>query len=234
MSHQEAKTLSFLSLEYSISKILGINLLNNDLQANYEEALEDIGYSLQKVEKEENRLELGSGVLSQRGQLAAGYIDSLASQNIPCISYGIKYDLSEKVEEKSQHCNPWMINSKSNNPAFKVGFSGTTTDVGEPTNQDMRQALIKRANWESDEQVSSEAVDLAFSGYNTFNTNSLRLWQALPDFKKAENKTISEDSSSEEELDVFQLLDKHQNASEITSQYYPESREYASHCERIK
>ena len=117
--------------------------------------------------------------------------------------------MSEEVDEKSQHCNPWMINSKSNNPAFKVVFGGTTTEVDEPNNQDMRQALIKRANWESEEQVSTEAVDLAFSGYNTFNTNSLRLWQALPDFKKAEIKSNSEDSSSEEEPDVFQLLDKH-------------------------
>ena len=46
MSHKEAKTVSFLSLEYSIDRLLGTNLLNNDLQANYEEALDDIGYSL--------------------------------------------------------------------------------------------------------------------------------------------------------------------------------------------
>ena len=99
MSHQEAKTLSFLSLEYSLGQLLGINLLNNDLQANYEEALDDIGYSLSKVEKEENRLELGSRLLSHRGQLTAGYIDSLASQNIPCTSYGIMYDVSEDIRD---------------------------------------------------------------------------------------------------------------------------------------
>ena len=60
MSHKEAKTVSFLSLEYSLGKLLGNNLLNNDLEANYKEALGDIGYALEKVEREEYDIELGS------------------------------------------------------------------------------------------------------------------------------------------------------------------------------
>ena len=79
MSHKEAKTVSLLSLEYSLGQLLGTNMLNNDLQDNYEEALDDIGYSLEKVEREEYALELGSMPMGQAGQIAASYIDSIVS-----------------------------------------------------------------------------------------------------------------------------------------------------------
>ena len=90
-----------------------------------------------------------------------------------------------------------MISSKNEDDGYKVVFGGSTTEVEEPEGQKQR-ALIKRASWNSDEQVSAQAIDLAFSGYNTFNTNSLRLWHALPDFKKPAKNGDSESSSEDE------------------------------------
>ena len=50
---------------------LGINLLNNDLQGNYREALEEIGYNLKDIEALEVPFNMGSPSLSKQGQISA-------------------------------------------------------------------------------------------------------------------------------------------------------------------
>lgn len=94
-----------------------------------------------------------------------------------------------------------MIHSKADHPSDKVTFGGESTEVEAGNSLDKSEALIKRAIWRSQERVYTQAVDLAFSGYNTFNTNGLRLWRALPSFEKKSPEVENESSSDEE--DVF-------------------------------
>ena len=66
----------------------------------------------------------------------------------------------------------------------------------------------------------SQTIDLAITGYNTFNTNQMHLFKALPCFEKEENTVEDED----EEQDVFKLLETHENADVITLQHIHQSK----------
>ena len=67
---------------------------------------------------------------------------------------------------------------------FQLSSYVIENEVESGNGLDKSEALIKRATWTSQEKVYTQAVDLAFSGYNTFNTNGLRLWRALPSYEK--------------------------------------------------
>jgi starch phosphorylase len=95
------------------------NLLNNDLESNYREALKDIGYDLTDLYEEEIDINLGHGVL---GRIAADSLDSLVTRNVPCWGYGLRYDYGvfrqELTEDGEQievpdywleRGNPWEI-----------------------------------------------------------------------------------------------------------------------------
>ena len=105
-----------------------------------------------------------------------------------------------------------MINSKAKHPETTVSFCGKSTEFQSGNVQATCEALIKRASWKSEEHIFTQQVDLVFSGYNTFNTNSLRLWSALPTFEKT-----ADGESDDEQEDIFKLLENQQSASKITS-----------------
>jgi glycogen phosphorylase len=76
-------------MEYILGRMMQSNLLNNDLEQNYKDALKDIGYDLASLYEEEIDINLGYGVL---GRIAADSIDSLTTKNVPCWAYGLRYD----------------------------------------------------------------------------------------------------------------------------------------------
>lgn len=85
----DVKRVSYLSLEFLLGRLMQNNLLNIDLEEPYKSALMDIGYKLEELYEEEVDQALGNGGL---GRLAACFIDSLASLDIPACGYGIRYD----------------------------------------------------------------------------------------------------------------------------------------------
>ena len=64
-------------------------LINLDLEENYKQSLMEIGYQLEDLYEQEVDPALGNGGL---GRLAACFLDSLATLNIPAWGYGIRYD----------------------------------------------------------------------------------------------------------------------------------------------
>jgi glycogen phosphorylase len=81
--------VNYLSLEFLIGRLFQNALVNIDMEDNYRSALMDIGYNLEDLYEEEHDAALGNGGL---GRLAACFIDSMATLEIPAWGYGIRYD----------------------------------------------------------------------------------------------------------------------------------------------
>ena len=76
-------------MEYQLERFMKMQLLNNDLEDTYREALEDIGYGLDMLYEDEVDFNLGSGLC---GRIVGEYLDSLATLNIPSWGYGLRYE----------------------------------------------------------------------------------------------------------------------------------------------
>lgn len=78
-----------MSLEYLLGRLLKNNLHNLNIEREYKQALEEVGFKLEDLYEEETDPALGNGGL---GRLAACYLDSLATLDYPGWGYGIRYD----------------------------------------------------------------------------------------------------------------------------------------------
>ena len=82
------KRVAYLSLEFLMGRSMQNALLNMDLEARYKAALAEIGYDLERLYEEEEDAALGNGGL---GRLAACFLDSMATLDLPAWGYGIRY-----------------------------------------------------------------------------------------------------------------------------------------------
>ena len=87
--HEDSRRVYYLSLEFLMGRTLQNALVNSDLEDQFKDALMELGYDLEELYEEEHDAALGNGGL---GRLAACFIDSLASLEIPAWGYGIRYD----------------------------------------------------------------------------------------------------------------------------------------------
>jgi starch phosphorylase len=95
--HQsDAKRLYYLSMEFLMGRALGNNLYNLRIYETCKEALLGIGLDLEELREEEQDAALGNGGL---GRLAACFLDSLATLNLPGYGYGIHYEYGLFKEE---------------------------------------------------------------------------------------------------------------------------------------
>jgi starch phosphorylase len=78
-----------LSLEFLLGRMLQNSLVNIEMEKKYKDALTDIGFKLEEIYDEEVDPALGNGGL---GRLAACFLDSMATLDIPAMGYGIRYD----------------------------------------------------------------------------------------------------------------------------------------------
>jgi len=169
-----AKRVYYLSLEFLIGRLLRdalSNLRHNDEVA---EALATLGVNLAEIEEIEPDAALGNGGL---GRLAACFMESLASLDLPAYGYGIRYvngmfrqrlDDGWQVELPENwlaHGNPWEFERRES--AYFVGFGGEVTSVGEG-----------RVHWSPAEAVEAVAVDTPMVGWRGKRVNTLRLWNA--------------------------------------------------------
>lgn len=83
------KRVYYLSLEFLMGRMLQNMLVNIDMEEKYKSALMDIGYDLENLYEEEVDAALGNGGL---GRLAACFLDSMATLELPAWGYGIRYD----------------------------------------------------------------------------------------------------------------------------------------------
>jgi len=173
------KTVCYLSAEFLIGPQLDNNLLNvGDIRSAVEAALSELGLNLETLLAHEPEPGLGNGGL---GRLAACYMESLATLDIPAIGYGIRYDFGlfqqeirdgwqvEKTDKWLCLGNPWQITRPE--ISHYVGTGGHT----EQSHDDQGRL---RVNWIPDHVVKGVANDFAIAGYDTPMTNFLRLWSS--------------------------------------------------------
>lgn len=175
---KDIKVACYLSAEFLIGPQLGNNLVNLDMQAEAREAMHALGQDLDALLAVEEEPGLGNGGL---GRLAACYLDSLATLEIPAIGYGIRYEFGifdqeirdgwqvEVTDKWLQMGNPWQIERPD--VSHYVGFGGYTR-------YETDSAGRLRVSWIPARQVKGVACDLPVQGYRVDTCNTLRLWKS--------------------------------------------------------
>ncbi|QNE31679.1 glycogen/starch/alpha-glucan phosphorylase [Sphingomonas sp. NBWT7] len=169
-----AKRVYYLSLEFLIGRLLRDALSNLGRNAEVGEALRALGVDLAAIEEIEPDAALGNGGL---GRLAACFMESLATLDLPAYGYGIRYVngmFRQRIDDGWQvelpetwlaHGNPWEFERRES--AYFVGFGGevTRSDNG----------LV---HWKPAEAVEAVAYDTPVVGWRGKRVNTLRLWSA--------------------------------------------------------
>jgi starch phosphorylase len=175
---QDVKRVYYLSLEFLIGRTLGNSLINLGMFEQTQQALHELGYDLEELREAEFDAGLGNGGL---GRLAACFLDSLATLQLPAYGYGIRYEYGiffqriengfqrEKPDNWLRYGNPWEIPR----PEFlyPVKFYGRG-------NQYTDDRGILRNDWVDAQEVMAMAYDTPIPGYGNNTVNTLRLWSA--------------------------------------------------------
>jgi starch phosphorylase len=174
---KNVKRVYYLSLEWLIGRSLGMNVINLGMEDAVRTALEDLGYGWEYLQEEEVDAGLGNGGL---GRLAACFMDSLATQEIPAFGYGLRYDYGifrqeiengwqvEHPDDWLRGGNPWEI--KRPDLCVPVNYGGRVEKL-------MENGRIV-SHWVNTEIVYGIAYDLPIVGYGGKTVNTLRGWAA--------------------------------------------------------
>jgi starch phosphorylase len=175
---QASRTVAYLSAEFLIGPQLGNNLVSLGIWEPTRQAMEELGLSLDELLEQEEEPGLGNGGL---GRLAACYLDSLATLEIPATGYGIRYEFGifdQAIKDGWQvevldhwlHLGfPWEIPHPE--IAFRVGFGGHT----EPYVDGKGHYKVR---WVPERILKGFPNDTPILGHRTNTANMLRLWQA--------------------------------------------------------
>jgi starch phosphorylase len=175
---REARVVAYFSAEFLPGPHLANSLLNLGIVEPARQALSEFGLDLDQVIEQEEEPGLGNGGL---GRLAACFMDSLASLEVPAIGYGIRYEFGifeqaikngwqvEVTDKWLRFGNPWEIVRPD--IYYEVKFGGHT-EAG--TDEHGRY----RVRWLPDTEVKGEAYDTPILGYRVGTSNTLRLWKA--------------------------------------------------------
>lgn len=230
ISREERKTnnnkrLFYLSVEFLMGRSLYTNILNLVSLDAYKQALDELHIDVDKVLQEEPEPALGNGGL---GRLAACFMDSLASLDLPAMGCSIRYEYGlfrQKIVDGQQVELPdyWLGNGNVwempvMEDACEVHFNGHV----EMGNENGR-TVFRHVGYNTVEAVP---YDMPLVGYETSTVNSLRLWSArapkridLSDFNHGHYVQASE----EKEL-----------AEAISNILYPEDNHYEGKLLRLK
>ncbi|ESX07996.1 glycogen/starch/alpha-glucan phosphorylase [Mesorhizobium sp. M0179] len=178
---QQEKRVYYLSLEFLIGRLMRDAFSNLGLMDNMREALKSLGVDLDLIAGLEPDAALGNGGL---GRLAACFMESMATVDIPAHGYGIRYANGmfrqeihdgwqvELPETWLDHGNPWEFERRER--AFEVGFGGSVESI---TSKDGR---LERHVWKPTEHVQAVAYDTPVVGWRANRVNTLRLWSGMP------------------------------------------------------
>ena len=174
----DAKVVIYLSAEFLLGPHLENNLINLGIYDQVRRAVEEAGFDLQTLIDQEEEPGLGNGGL---GRLAACYLDSLASLDIPAMGYGIRYEFGifdqeiqdgwqvEKSDTWLHFGNPWEI--RRPDITYHVNFGGYTEHYNDENGR-------YRTRWVPHRTVKGVAYDTPIVGYRVNTCNLLRLWRA--------------------------------------------------------
>lgn len=174
------KRVYYLSLEFLIGRLLRDAVSNLGVMTELKDALASLGVDINVIAGLEPDAALGNGGL---GRLAACFMESMATVDIPAYGYGIRYVhglFRQQMAEGWQvelpetwlaHGNPWEFERRES--SYEIGFGGSVETVGgydEPP----------RYVWKPAERVIATAYDTPVVGWRAQRVNTLRLWSAQP------------------------------------------------------
>ena len=175
---RDVKVVYYLSVEFLLGRQLGNNLVNLGLYEKSRQVLGEFGVPLEDLLEQEEEPGLGNGGL---GRLAACFLDSLATLEIPARGYGLRYDFGifdqqfqdgwqvECPDQWLRLGNPWEIPR----PEYQVEVKfGGHTEAGRD------EQGRYRVRWIPQQTVFGTPYDLLVPGYRSNTVNSLRLWSA--------------------------------------------------------
>jgi starch phosphorylase len=203
----DAKRVYYLSMEFLMGRTLMNSLLNLAIEAPCKAALAQHGVDLHQVREMESDAALGNGGL---GRLAACFLDSMATLNIPGYGYGIRYEygmFSQHIDggRQVEHPDNWL---RYGNPwefprpevLFQVKFGGHVVAYSDEKGE-------LHHHWVDTDDVMAMAYDSPIPGYATSTVNNMRLWSAkstrdfdLKYFNEGNYIRAVEDKNSSENL----------------------------------
>lgn len=237
LNRKGGKRAYYLSLEFLLGRALDNALLNLGLKDKFREGVDRLGFNLEDLLAKERDAGLGNGGL---GRLAACYLDSSASQELPVWGYGLRYKygiFQQLISPEGQQLeapDPWLENS---NPwelpridvAYEIRFYGVADRYHDGSG---------RGVWHGGQEVVAVAYDVMIPGYETKNTNNLRLWESKPKRGFDLNSFNGENSTKDMAChltacrpagDYERAVESSNSAAAITSVLYPNDH---TTCER--
>ncbi|MGQ4646862.1 glycogen/starch/alpha-glucan family phosphorylase [Lyngbya aestuarii] len=203
---QDVKTVHYFSAEFLMGRQLGKNLLNLGIYERTRQAIHESGLDLNELMMLEAEPGLGNGGL---GRLAACFLDSLATLEIPAVGYGIRYEFGifdQRIEDGAQveHPDRWL---RFGNP-WEIPRPELTVDVqfGGHTEAYLDEKGHYRVRWLPARKVLGTPFDTPLPGYQNNTVNTLRLWSA----------------SASQDFD-FQVFDSGDYAGAVTDKIFSEN-----------
>ncbi len=175
-----SKRVYYLSLEFLIGRLMRDAISNIGLMHEIRDALSSLGVDLDVIAGLEPDAALGNGGL---GRLAACFMESMATVDIPAYGYGIRYVHGlfrqqmadgwqvELPETWLAHGNPWGFERRES--SYEIGFGGSVETIGGYEDP-------QRFVWKPAERVIAMAYDTPVVGWRGTRVNTLRLWSAQP------------------------------------------------------
>ena len=170
------KHVCYMSLEFLIGRLFTDALTNLGVFPVYKQALEELGLDFYELREFEADAALGNGGL---GRLAACFMESMSTLDIPATGYGIRYDYGlfrqiitdgrqqEFPDEWLAYGNPWEFQRPET--VYNVSFGGQLVQAGDGS---------PRQIWQPAETVRAIAYDTPIVGWRGRHINALRLWSA--------------------------------------------------------
>jgi starch phosphorylase len=174
----DTRAVHYFSAEFLMGRLMSNNLQNLGLYEQTDQALQELGVSLTDIMEEEPDMALGNGGL---GRLAACFIDSLATLDLPAVGYGLHYEHGlfrqeikngeqiERPDSWRDYGNPWEIcRPESIQEIPLYGYVETKYGESGKVNKEWHPGLI----------VKGLPWDIPVVGYGGKTVNVLRLWQS--------------------------------------------------------
>lgn len=213
VSHKEVKTegskkLYYLSFEFLMGRLLATNILNLMQTKEYVNALESMGYKLSNIAELENDAGLGNGGL---GRLAACFIDSLTTLDLPAYGCTIRYEYGlfrQKIVDGYQIELPdtWLENGN----AWEIARPEETVEVkfGGQVHSDWQDGRFV-CRYENEHTILAMPYDVPLVGYDSKIVNKLRLWSAKsPDYINMKEFNSGNYARAVEEKQLAEIISK--------------------------
>ena len=175
---RNTRTVCYLSAEFLMGPQLGANLFNLGIYDQADQALKELGIRLVDLLEQEEEPGLGNGGL---GRLAACYLESMSTVEVPAMGFGIRYEFGifdqsirdgwqvETTDKWLRFGNPWEIPRPE--IAHEVKLGGRTEPYTDAQGR-------YRVNWIPERVVKGTGYDTPIIGYKVNTCNLLRLWKA--------------------------------------------------------